>query len=68
MHKNMELCDLHTMICNELHDLWQKKNALYGDSFAKQVDEYGLIVAAIRIAYLAGKPDLCFFALCPNYI
>lgn len=36
-------------ICNELIDLQSKKNADYGDSFMKSMDEFGMTAALIPI-------------------
>jgi glutaredoxin 2 len=41
--------DRHLFICQSLNDVYQKKNADYGDSFGEQFREYGEISAAIRL-------------------
>lgn len=35
-------------VLNEMNDLYEKKNADYGDSFSKTFEEFGPIAAAIR--------------------
>lgn len=37
-------------ICNELIDLQSKKNADYGDSFSKSMDEFGMTAALIPLS------------------
>lgn len=39
----------HAAICAELTDLYTRKNADYGDSFAKSFDEYGFAMPCIRL-------------------
>lgn len=39
----------HQNICNTLHEIYVKKNHDYGDSFAKNFDEYGLIYPEMHI-------------------
>lgn len=39
----------HTRIIEEIHDMFVKKNADYGNSFDKSLDEWGLIVSAMRV-------------------
>lgn len=39
----------HEMICNELNDIYRRKNKDYGNSFSKQFNEYGLTSSVIRI-------------------
>lgn len=39
----------HHRICGLLTDIYEKKNADYGDSFAKSYREYGLTMACIRL-------------------
>lgn len=41
--------DKHIAICAELKDIYEAKNTDYGNSFAKQLEEYGLVSAAIRL-------------------
>lgn len=41
--------DKHKRICKELNDLYERKNADYGDSFGKSFKEYGLTMACIRL-------------------
>lgn len=39
----------HEQICKDLHQTYLKKNADYGDSFKKSLDEDGLIAAVVRM-------------------
>lgn len=39
----------HTKVIEEIHEMFVKKNADYGNSFDKSLDEWGLIVSAMRI-------------------
>lgn len=41
--------DIHSEICQELNNIYQKKNADYGDSFSKSFNEYGLTMSCIRL-------------------
>ena len=36
-------------ICEGICDLYQRKNADYGDAFGKSFDEYGIVAALIRM-------------------
>lgn len=36
-------------ILNKMYEIYEKKNADYGDSFSKTFDEFGLTASAIRI-------------------
>lgn len=38
----------HAKITEEIHEMFVKKNADYGNSFEKSLDEWGLIVSAMR--------------------
>ena len=38
----------HAKITDEIHEMFVKKNADYGNSFEKSLDEWGLIVSAMR--------------------
>jgi hypothetical protein len=40
---------IHSEICKELNNIYQKKNADYGDSFGKGFKEHGMIMAVIRL-------------------
>ena len=40
----------HGVICRELEELYKKKNADYGDSFHKSYEEFGNVMAAIRMS------------------
>lgn len=39
----------HAKIIKEIHEMFVKKNADYGNSFEKSLDEWGLIVSAMRV-------------------
>lgn len=39
----------HNNICEELIDLYARKNADYGDSFGKSFAEYGLLMPCLRL-------------------
>lgn len=39
----------HGQICNEIHELYIKKNHDYGDSFSDSYTENGMVMARIRI-------------------
>lgn len=41
--------ELHQKILDEIHELYKKKNADYGDSFSKQYKEWGIIPAVARL-------------------
>lgn len=46
----MERCaDLHSQICSELHELYLRKNADYGNAFSKTFAEYGIVAPIIRL-------------------
>lgn len=36
-------------ILNKMYEIYERKNADYGDSFSKTFDEFGLTASAIRI-------------------
>lgn len=40
---------IHSKICTELNQLYERKNADYGDSFSKSFAEYGLTMSSIRL-------------------
>ena len=40
---------VHAEICDNIKDLYKRKNADYGDSFAKSFQEWGLSMACIRL-------------------
>ena len=46
--KNTKL-DKHKTICEELSDIYEKKNHDYGDSFSKLYEEYGMLSVVIRL-------------------
>ena len=39
----------HKDLCDELHQTYLAKNKDYGNAFAEQIQEYGQVVALIRI-------------------
>ncbi len=39
----------HKRVCEELNVLYSRKNADYGDSFGKSYEEFGPVMAAIRM-------------------
>lgn len=39
----------HKKICTALNSLYEVKNKDYGDSFGKSYEEYGKVMAAIRL-------------------
>lgn len=39
----------HETICQQLNDLYRRKNADYGDSFGKSFAEYGMAMPCIRL-------------------
>lgn len=45
----MDRSNLHEQICEELTDLYRKKNHDYGDSFHLTFEKWGLPMAAIRL-------------------
>lgn len=40
---------IHKKICEELNDIYEKKNSDYGDSFGKSFVEYGMAMPCIRL-------------------
>lgn len=45
MTKTME----HQEICDELNEIYTRKNADYGNSFGDQFEEHGILSAVIRL-------------------
>lgn len=45
----MSKVDIHKKICEQLGVIYAKKNADYGDSFAKSMKEYGMTMPCIRL-------------------
>lgn len=41
--------ELHREILEQIHDIYVKKNADYGNSFSEQFETYGLLSALIRL-------------------
>lgn len=46
----MNKVEIHKRICAELSDIYERKNADYGDSFAKLRNEIGDWVILVRLA------------------
>lgn len=49
-HPGSSNTEQHKRICSELNDLYARKNADYGDSFHKSYEDWGLIMAAVRLS------------------
>ena len=54
MPRQLSLADLdnvkvHDRICLELNNIYEKKNADYGNSFENSLDKHGLIAAIVRM-------------------
>lgn len=45
----MDKVKKHKKLCDELNELYGRKNADYGDSFGKSYEEFGPVMAAIRM-------------------
>lgn len=45
----MKKIEQHSIISRELTELYERKNADYGDSFGKSYAEYGLAMPCIRL-------------------
>ena len=41
--------EIHKNILDNMHDVYKRKNADYGNSFEEQFNEYGLLSALIRL-------------------
>ena len=41
--------EMHKEICDELNNLYERKNKDYGDSFGKSFNEYGMTMSCIRL-------------------
>ena len=41
--------EMHKNICAELNDIYESKNADYGDAFSKTFDEYGMVAPLLRL-------------------
>ena len=41
--------EMHKNICAELNDIYESKNADYGDSFSKTFAEYGMVAPLLRL-------------------
>ena len=46
----MTKVEQHAKVCKELNELYSRKNSDYGDSFGKSYEEFGPVMAAIRIS------------------
>ena len=49
MEQKNNQCVMHLQICNELTEIYRKKNHDYGDSFHKSFQKCGWPMAAIRL-------------------
>ena len=49
MEQQNNQCVMHSQICNELTEIYRKKNHDYGDSYHKSFQKWGLPMAAIRL-------------------
>ena len=45
----MDKLQIHSQLCGELNEMYERKNADYGDSFSKSFQEYGMVMPLIRI-------------------
>lgn len=45
----MDKATMHKEICDNLHDIYIRKNADYGDSFGKSFDKYGITACMVRM-------------------
>ena len=41
--------EMHAQICSELHELYEAKNADYGDAFSRTFAEYGMVAPLLRL-------------------
>ena len=41
--------EMHAQICSELHELYEAKNADYGDAFSRTFNEYGMVAPLLRL-------------------
>lgn len=39
----------HSLICQQLNDIYAKKNQLYSNSFEQSIDEFGLVITCARL-------------------
>jgi len=46
----MTKTERHEQLCNQIHDIYIKKNHDYGDSFGQTYDKLGIISAITRIS------------------
>ena len=49
MEQQNNQCVMHSQICNELTEIYRKKNHDYGDSYHKSFQKWGWPMAAIRL-------------------
>ena len=54
----------HKELCDQMHEIYKKKNLDYGDSFSKSIEKWGFIAAMVRmedkfnrLTSLLGKPE-----------
>lgn len=45
----MDKVALHAQVCEQLNEIYDKKNQDYGDSFSKSYEEYGMTMPCIRL-------------------
>lgn len=50
MEYSLTRLERHGEICKELHDLYERKNHDYGDSFHKTFEEEGMAMPRIRLS------------------
>lgn len=41
--------EMHKNICAELNDIYESKNADYGDAFSRTFNEYGIVAPLLRM-------------------
>lgn len=47
--QNIDKSNAHKAICEELNELYRRKNQDYGDAFTKTIDEFGPVAFAVRL-------------------
>ena len=50
MNDSMEMVSRHIKLCNELNELYSRKNRDYGNSFHDTFEEEGLAMARVRLS------------------
>lgn len=48
---NLTKNERHQQLCEDIHNMYVKKNAAYGDSFSRVYDELGLVSAVTQISH-----------------